>query len=305
MRKAASSDILSVVSFCSATAPLTFSKTGRIAAIACEIRCTASTEPAASFCSASIFLVISLGGVLGLDRQRLDLGGDHTAKPRPASPARAASMVELSPRSVVCLAICAIRLTTLPMAADDPRERPTLEAGLPGGGALASSASFLLASRTWDRCLARNGWLSAACEKVVAVPSAAVPVRPVSALVRLSNGAESVVAVASAPSATEWGRAFELPDHGRPVRVRAVRGFPWRNRAVRSAKPQPRSPVSPPPVRRSARPVPADAFETIRTPWANLKTGKGNRMLAVGRETMVNNCPMDRQRTLPVYRKLW
>ena len=45
--------------FCSATAPLTLSNTGRIASIACEIRCTASAEPAASCCSASIFLVIS------------------------------------------------------------------------------------------------------------------------------------------------------------------------------------------------------------------------------------------------------
>jgi hypothetical protein len=35
-------------------------------------------------------------------------------------------MVELSARSVVCLAICAIRLTTLPIAADDSRRRSTL-----------------------------------------------------------------------------------------------------------------------------------------------------------------------------------
>ncbi len=63
--------------FCSATAPLTFSNTGRIASIACEMRCTASTEPAASFCSASIFLRDLFGGVLGLHRERLDLGGDH------------------------------------------------------------------------------------------------------------------------------------------------------------------------------------------------------------------------------------
>jgi hypothetical protein len=41
--------------FCSATAPSTFSNTGRIASIACAIRCTASTEPSASFCRASIF----------------------------------------------------------------------------------------------------------------------------------------------------------------------------------------------------------------------------------------------------------
>jgi hypothetical protein len=79
----------------------------------------------------------------GISLQRLDLAGDllggpwvctasaltseaTTAKPRPAAPARAASMVELSARSVVCLAICAIRLTTLPIAADDSRRRSTL-----------------------------------------------------------------------------------------------------------------------------------------------------------------------------------
>jgi len=50
---AALSDISPVVWLCSATAPLTLSNTGRISSIACEMRCTASTEPAASRCSAS------------------------------------------------------------------------------------------------------------------------------------------------------------------------------------------------------------------------------------------------------------
>jgi len=107
----------------------------------------------------------------------------------------------LSARSVVCLAICAIRLTTLPMAADDSRKRPTLRLAS-SAAALASSAS-LLASRTWDPMPCAE-WvkLSAAREKVVAVPWAAL-VCPVSALVRCRM-VESVAAVASAPSATEW-----------------------------------------------------------------------------------------------------
>ncbi len=89
------SDISLVVSFCTATAPLTFSNTGRIASIACEIRCTASTEPAASFCSASIFLVISSVAFWVCTASALTSEAT-TAKPRPAEPARAASMVELS-----------------------------------------------------------------------------------------------------------------------------------------------------------------------------------------------------------------
>ena len=98
---AALSDISPVVWFCSATAPLTLSNTGRIASIACEIRCTASTEPAASFCSASIFLRDLLGGVLGLHRQRLDLGGDHRkAAPGGAGPRRLDGGVERQQRGL-------------------------------------------------------------------------------------------------------------------------------------------------------------------------------------------------------------
>ena len=74
---AALSDISLVVSFCSATAPLTFSNTGRIASIACEIRCTASTEPGGVPLQRVDLFGDFLGGVLGLHRQRLDLGGDH------------------------------------------------------------------------------------------------------------------------------------------------------------------------------------------------------------------------------------
>ena len=51
-----------------------------------------------------------------------------TAKPRPASPARAASIVALSARRLVCAAIREIRLTTSPTfwAASDSRPMPAL-----------------------------------------------------------------------------------------------------------------------------------------------------------------------------------
>ena len=197
--EAALSAISPVVAFCSATAPLTFSNTGRIASIACEMRCTASTEPAASRCSASIFLVIS-SVAFWVCTASAFTSVATTAKPRPASPARAASMVELRASSVVCRAICAIRLTTLPIAADDSRRRSTL-ALASRAASLAWSAS-LPASRTWEPIPCAD-WvnLSAACEKVVAVPCAAL-VRSVRASVRWRM-VESVAAVASAPPATE------------------------------------------------------------------------------------------------------
>ena len=179
--EAALSDISPVVWLCSATAPLTVSNTGRIASIACEMRCTASAEPVASRCSASIFLVIS-SVAFWVCTASAFTSVATTAKPRPASPARAASMVELSASSVVCRAICAIRLTTLPIAADDSRSRSTL-ALASRAAALAWSAS-LPASRTCEPIPSAD-WvnLSATCEKVVAVVWAAL-VWPVSASVR-------------------------------------------------------------------------------------------------------------------------
>src|ERR1700723_1210701 len=188
-----------VVWFCSATAPLTFSNTGRIAWIACEIRCTASTDPAASRCSASIFFLISSVASWVCTASALTSEAT-TAKPRPAAPARAASMVELSASSVVCLAICAIRLTTLPIAADDSLRRSTLRLAS-WAAALASSAS-LPASRTCDPMpSAESANLPAACEKVAAVLWASFE-RRLSASVRWRT-VDNVAAVACAPPATE------------------------------------------------------------------------------------------------------
>ena len=197
--EAAFSDISPVVRFCSSTAPLTFSNTGRIASIACEIRCTASAEPAASFCSASIFLVISSVAPWVCTASALTSVAT-TAKPRPASPARAASMVELSASNVVWRAICAIRLTTLPIAAEDSRKRSTL-ARASVAAALASSAS-LPASRTCAPMpSAERVNFSLTSAKLVAVPFAAL-LRPLKASVR-SRMVARVAAVASAPPATD------------------------------------------------------------------------------------------------------
>ena len=132
--EAAFCDMSLVVSFCSATALLTCSNTGRIASIALEMRCTASTEPAASFCSASIFCLIS-SVAFWVCTASAFTSDATTAKPRPATPARAASMVEFSASSVVCFAICAIRLTTLPIAAEDSRKPIDIEAGFVRRGA--------------------------------------------------------------------------------------------------------------------------------------------------------------------------
>ena len=188
-----------VVRFCSATAPLTCSNTGRIAAIAAVMRCTASTEFAASRCSASIFCLISSVASWVCTAKALTSVAT-TAKPRPAEPARAASMVEFNASKVVCRAICEIRLTTLPIAAEDSRKRSTFW--------LASSAAALawsarsLACRTWAPMPSAE-WVnfSAAWENVVAVVCAAL-VRPVRASVR-SRMACSVDAVDCAPLATE------------------------------------------------------------------------------------------------------
>jgi hypothetical protein len=109
-------------------------------------------------------------------------------------------MVELSASSVVWRAICAIRLTTLPIAAEDSRRRSTL-ARASCAAALAASAS-LPASRTWAPIPCAD-WVnfSAALAKVVAVACAAL-LRPVSASVR-SRMVARVLAVASAPPATD------------------------------------------------------------------------------------------------------
>jgi hypothetical protein len=206
--EAALSDIALVVWFCSATAPLTFSNTGRIASIACEIRCTASTEPVASFCSASIFLVISSVAFWVCTASALTSEAT-TAKPRPAAPARAASMVEFSANSVVCLAICAIRLTTLPIAAEDSLRRSTLRLAS-RAAALAWSAS-LLASRTWAPILCRMGEFVGGLREGGRgrMRRAGAPGEGVGAP---ADGGERRRRRLGA-AGDRIGRAFELPDH--------------------------------------------------------------------------------------------
>ena len=189
-----------VVAFCSATAPLTVSNTGRIAAIALVMRWTASAELEASRCKASILRLISSVASWVCTASAFTSVAT-TAKPRPAAPARAASIVEFNASSVVWRAIWEIRLTTLPIAADESRSRSTLAvASL--AAALASSASCD-AWRTW----APMPWaewvnLSAASENELAVAWAAL-VRPVRASVR-SRMVCSVEVVDCTPVVTEW-----------------------------------------------------------------------------------------------------
>jgi len=84
--------------------PLTFSNTGRMCLDRREIRCTASTKPAASRCSASIFFGNFVGGRSGSAPRAPYLGGDHgEAAPGGAGPRRFDGGVSAS--SVVCLAI--------------------------------------------------------------------------------------------------------------------------------------------------------------------------------------------------------
>ena len=201
-------------------------------------------------------------------------------------------MVELSASSVVCRAICAIRLTTLPIAAEDSRRRSTL-ALASRAAALAWSAS-LLASRTCAPMPCAE-WvnLSAACEKVVAVVCAAL-VRPVRASVRWRM-VESVAAVASAPPATELAARSSWRIMRAEFEFQQFEDFLGRI-AFGAASARSRRSAPEPWARRQAQPVPARAFETDRTPWGSLdELRMWRRILSSGHEVMVNNCLIFRQ----------
>ncbi|MEY9924456.1 hypothetical protein ABIF99_010771 [Bradyrhizobium japonicum] len=234
------------------------------------MRCTASAEPAASRWSASIFLVISSVAPWVCTASAFTSVAT-TAKPLPAAPARAASMVELSASSVVCRAIWAIRLTTLPMAAEDSRRRSTL-ARASCAAALASSAS-LPASRTCAPMPCAD-WvnLSAAWAKVEAVDCAAL-VRPVRASVR-SRISASVAAVASRRRPLNWRRA-RAGGSWRRARVPAVPGFPGRSRLRPTGQARDRPATARPVGVLRARTSRADASGTMRTPSGHSCRGTG------------------------------
>ncbi len=78
----------------------------------------ASMASPATFWMSGDLLGDLLGRLGGLARQRLHFGGDDR-KPRPASPARAASMVALSASRLVCAAMVLIRPTTSPIRPAD------------------------------------------------------------------------------------------------------------------------------------------------------------------------------------------
>ena len=107
-----------VVDCCWSTEAATAEKTGRIASIAVATLASASIDWAALCCSSSILRVISSVAFWVWPESALTSLAT-TAKPRPASPARAASIVALSASRFVCLAMDAIRLMTWPISPDD------------------------------------------------------------------------------------------------------------------------------------------------------------------------------------------
>ena len=135
-----------VVAPCSSIALAIAENTGRIAAIAAMMRFTAAINSCASRCNWSILRPIS--SVAFCVAPESDLTScATTAKPRPASPARTASIVALSASRLVCLAIAAMRLTTLPIWADEAFSPSTL---LPAAAAASPASSVSVpASRTW------------------------------------------------------------------------------------------------------------------------------------------------------------
>ena len=211
-------------------------------------------------------------------------------------------MVELSASSVVCRAICAIRLTTLPIAAEDSLRRSTLaRASL--AAVLARSAS-LPASRTCAP-MPTADWVnfSVACAKVVAVPCAAL-VRPVRASVRWRMSAR-VAAVASAPPATELAARSSLADHAAELELEQFEDLPRGIRVRRSG-------CGSLGCRRGRRDLWLDgrrsrfrhsfSTQTERHALSRGQLSVEDSILTLTRELVVKNCLISRQAALPAYR---
>ena len=134
-----------VVALCSSIALAIAENTGRIAAIAAMMRFTATIDSCASRCNWSILRPISsVAFCVAPDSDFTSCA--TTAKPRPASPARTASIVALRASRLVCLAMAAIRLTTLPISAEEAFSPSTL---LPAAAAAWPASSVRVpASRT-------------------------------------------------------------------------------------------------------------------------------------------------------------
>ena len=111
----ASSD---VVEFCSTAAAATAPNTGCTFSIMPTILLTAAISSAASCWSLPMRPAIS-SVAFWVSTDSALTSSATTAKPRPAAPARAASILALSASRLVCLAIAAITLTTLPISPDD------------------------------------------------------------------------------------------------------------------------------------------------------------------------------------------
>ena len=118
-----------VVAFCSTAAAATAPNTGCMFSIISVMRRSPPRSvAAASCCSLPIFCAIS-SVAFWVSTDSALTSSATTAKPRPAAPARAASILALSASRLVCLAIAAMRLTTLPISPDDSFRPSRLDAG--------------------------------------------------------------------------------------------------------------------------------------------------------------------------------
>jgi len=142
--EAALSEISPVVWFCSATAPLTVSNTGRIARSLARCDARHRLNPRRPFAAPRSFGDF-FGGVLGLHRQRLDLGGDDgKAAPGVSGPRRFDGGVERQQRGLP--RDLGDQVDDVADRGEDSRKRSTL-ALASRAASLARSAS-LLAPRT-------------------------------------------------------------------------------------------------------------------------------------------------------------
>ena len=241
-----------------------------------------------------------LGGVLGLHRERLDLGGDHRkAAPGGAGPRRLDGGVERQQRGLPRdlrdqVDDIADRGRGFPQAVD-------IEAGFSGGGAGLIGKLAGVAHLRAD-ALRRMGELLRGLRKRGrgALRGAGAPGQGLGALAdggkRRGRGL-GATRDRVAPRARAGGS-------WRPVRVRAVRGFPWRNCCPKRWEHRPRSRALRPPIGGGrSRFRQTLSKQTERHEPLSEQLENETDIFAFGHEVRVNDCLMRRQRPLPPYRK--
>ena len=151
-----------------------------------------------------------------------------TAKPRPASPARTASMVALSASRLVCLAIAEIRLTTLPISAEEAFSPSTL---LPAAAAAWPASSVSVpASRTWRPISSEDFANSSVAVARCVAPSVACARHGGELLALAADRAEHVGGRARA-AAHRVGGALHVADHRGEIDLDQVDGLADRRHA--------------------------------------------------------------------------